>query len=376
MSNLDEYVAILNRIKKSAQRDFDDPAPPPPPQTIAAIPGLRNLRTRLKTMGGFNQQDRMIFDKKRSLDRSLMYSYQGADIRKVACSDDFFDDKLHKFSDYIPAEDDYARALINPNKLKQDYDDKILSVSKEEFFHTGDVFEWLGTKTYWLIYLQDLTELAYFRGDIRKCSYIIAWEDEDGEHETYAAIRGPVETKIDYIQKHKISVDNPNYSLHILMPKTTDTVNYFKRYNKFYISNTNHEVDTVCWRVEATDWISTPGILELTAVEYYSNEFEDDLEKGIAGGLKMEPIDPNSTSEQVVELILGETFIKPKVSYHYTWNGVKNAGTWQIDKKYPVSYTIDEDGNGITIKWMAPHSGSFDLFYGTDSKKIVIESLF
>jgi hypothetical protein len=28
--------------------------------------------------------------------------------------------------------------------------------------------------------LQDLTELAYFRGDIRKCSYEIKWEDEDG----------------------------------------------------------------------------------------------------------------------------------------------------------------------------------------------------
>jgi hypothetical protein len=38
--------------------------------------------------------------------------------------------------------------------------------------------------------------LAYFRGDIRKCSYEI--ELEDGS-KTYAAIRGPVETKIDYI---------------------------------------------------------------------------------------------------------------------------------------------------------------------------------
>jgi hypothetical protein len=47
-----------------------------------------------------------------------------------------------------------------------------------------------------------MTELAYFRGDIRKCSYEIAWEDENGKHSTYAAIRGPVETKINYIQKH------------------------------------------------------------------------------------------------------------------------------------------------------------------------------
>jgi hypothetical protein len=76
-----------------------------------------------------------------------------------------------------------------------------------------------------LIYLQDLTELAYFRGDIRKCSYEIEWVDEDGNQQrTYAALRGPVETKINYIQKHSISVDTPNYSLHILLPKTTATL--------------------------------------------------------------------------------------------------------------------------------------------------------
>jgi hypothetical protein len=43
--------------------------------------------------------------------------------------------------------------LINPNKLKQDYDDKIVSVGFEHGFTTGDVFEWRGTGTHWLIYL-------------------------------------------------------------------------------------------------------------------------------------------------------------------------------------------------------------------------------
>ena len=47
-----------------------------------------------------------------------------------------------------------------------------------------------------------MTELAYFRGEIRRCRYTINYKDEDGqEHMTYAAIRGPVETKINYIQK-------------------------------------------------------------------------------------------------------------------------------------------------------------------------------
>ena len=160
----------------------------------------------------------MIKDKRRSLDHAVWYFYQGAKVIKTDAAD------------RTP-----VRALINPNKLKMDYDDKIISVGYEYNFRCGDVFEWLGTNTHWLIYLQDLTELAYFRGDIRKCSYEIAWEDEDGKHSTYAAVRGPVETKINYIQKHQISVDTPNYSLSLLMPRNEETLKYFKRYAKFYL---------------------------------------------------------------------------------------------------------------------------------------------
>ena len=96
-------------------------------------------------------------------------------------------------------EDRINRALINPDKNKFDYDDKIVSVHYESGYNSGDVFEWMGTDTYWLIYLQDIDELAYFRGEIRKCSYTIAWQDEDGLHSSYAAVRGPVETKINFI---------------------------------------------------------------------------------------------------------------------------------------------------------------------------------
>ena len=152
----------------------------------------------------------MIKDKRRSLDRAVWHSYQAAEVVRTNAEDK-----------------KPVRALINPNKLKQDYDDKILSIGYEYNFKTGDVFEWLGTKSHWLIYLQDLTELAYFRGDIRRCSYEISWEDEDGKHSTYAAIRGPVETKINFIQKHGISVDTPNHSLNLLLPKNEETLSYF-----------------------------------------------------------------------------------------------------------------------------------------------------
>ena len=335
-----------------------DKQPYEPERLDANIKGILDQHTRLQFHGGNLQQERMIKDKRRSLNRALWYSYQAAQV-------------LRTDAEYKKP----VRALINPNKLKQDYDDKIISIGYEYNFKPGDVFEWIGTNTHWLIYLQDLTELAYFRGDIRKCSYEIAWQDEDGEHSTYVALRGPVETKINYIQKHGISVDTPNYSLNMLIPLNNATLKYFQRYSKFYLqSDTNEYMNNVCWRVEAIDWLSTPGILEVAAVEYYANETEDDIENGIVGGLTVKPANPND--EEVEEAIIGETFIKPKKEYEFYFNGDLYLD-WEIDKKYPVSIIVDEmDPKRIKLKWNSSYSGQFDLVYGSYVKTVVVESLF
>lgn len=317
-----------------------------------SVEGVVGQEARLIQHGGNAQQERMIRDKRRSLDHATWYSYQAAEVVKLDASD------------RKP-----VRALINPNKLKQDYDDKILSVGFEYNFKPGTVFEWLGTDTYWLVYLQDLTELAYFRGDIRKCSYEIKYVDDEGvRHSIYAAVRGPVETKINFIQKHGISVDTPNHSLSLLMPKNEHTLEYFKRYNKFYLQG-----DDTCWRVEATDWISTPGILEVTAVEYYANETEDDVEAGIVGALVPEPVDPNPDIAIGIE---GETFIKVKRAYKYKFTGYESH-RWELGSKCPVKVEIDPtDPRNVTITWTQGYSGQFDLYYGDYKKTIVVESLF
>lgn len=323
-----------------------------------SIAGINALAKYLYAAGGPAQQSRMITDKRKTLDRVIKYSYQGAFIQRIG-------EKTKP-----------APALINPNKLKQDYDDKILSIGFEYNFQPGDIFEWCQTGTYWLIYLQDLTELAYFRGDIRKCSYQIVWMDEQNEeHKTYAAIRGPVETKINYIQKHTISLDEPNYSLNILMPLTDESLNYFKRYNKFYLQNDDKKV---CWRVEAVDWISTPGILEITAVEYYANKSEDDIENGLVGALIAKKIDPNEGD--LTQIISGETFIKPKKEYSYICNKIIPDGKWSFDKNYPIEIVnITRNAKGksvITIKWNSSYTGQFELSFGQFKKTIVVESLF
>ena len=344
LSSQHPYRLMQGRLGVYDKRPFDPDA--------SSVDGVDHQGTRARQAGGNLQQERMIKDKRRSLDSAVWFSYQAAEVVKT-------DAENRK----------PVRALINPNKLKQDYDDKIISIGYEYDFAPGTIFKWLGTNTYWIIYLQDLTELAYFRGDIRKCSYEIKWEDDNGElHQTYAAVRGPVETKINFIQKHGISVDSPNHSLNILMPKNEATLEYFQRYKKFYLQG-----DDTCWRVEATDWISMPGILEVIAVEYFANEDEDDIEAGIVGGLIEETENPN---EEQRDRILGETFIKVKKTYEYEFDGVLKAN-WKVDEKYPVKFEVDKNNSKkITLKWDNSYSGQFELYYGNYVKTIVVESLF
>lgn len=333
-----------------------DKIPYDPRATDPEIGNLKQQSALFRVRGGNLQQERMIKDKRKSLDHAVWFSYQAAEVVRN-------DAELKK----------PVRALINPNKLKQDYDDKVISVGYEYNFKCGDVFEWLGTHTHWLIYLQDLTELAYFRGDIRRCRYEIKYEDEDGEHQTYAAIRGPVETKINYIQKHGISVDIPNYSLNLLLPATDENLKYFRRYTKFYLKDQNENAQQVCWRVEAINWLSSPGILEINAVEYYSNEFEDDVVNGVVGGLIVDEVNPND--EDVEEAIVGETFIYPKQIYDYTFTGGA-VQDWVLDGDYPVILRVDDSNpRHVQLKWTSSYSGQFKITYGSFTKTIVVETL-
>ena len=309
------------------------------------------MRKRLELRGGITQQDRMIKDKLETLYRAVHYSYQGAKVQKEGDEKEWL-------------------ALMNPDKLKLDYDDKTISIEFASGFEPGDVFEWKNTGTYWLIYLQDLTELAYFRGDCRKCKYEISWLIDGEKKSTRVAVRGPVETKLETAQKHGISMDTPNYSLHLYVPKNEDTVKQFKRYSKFFLKAEKDE-EPICWRIEAVDAFSSPGILEINAVEYYANEDKDDIENGVVNGLVEEIQNPNN---EVIETIIeGETFIQPKIEYTYSYKG-QGEPNWEYDSRLPLK--VSKSGMSITIKWLSNYSGQFDLKCGEFTKTIVVDSLF
>lgn len=343
------------------------------------VEGSQDMAKRLLSAGGFAQQQRMIKDKRRSLDAATKYSYQAAWVRKCPLTD--VETKVEKR--ILPP----VRALINPNKLKQDYDDKVLSIGFEHKIGCGDVFEWCNTNTYWLVYLQDLDELSYFRGDIRRCTYEIPFMMDDELHVVHAANRGPVETRIESMQKHNINLDIPNYSLNLLIPKNEKTLKFFKRYQKFYLWPEDETVGETCWRVEAVNSISMTGVIEVNAVEYYSNKFNDDIEAGLADvfkdpdPIKRQEIIENNKKQNKILAIEGETFIKPKITQIYSMNIKNTKGTWSIEGNNPpvkvLEQGINEQGFAyVKIKWDSTYSGQFDLTYGANKKTIVVESLF
>lgn len=322
------------------------------------------MRKRLEWQGGIHQEDRMIKDKLRAFHQSLLYSYQACSVELVQ--------KNYSVLETTPQLDNMSifgevRALINPDKVKQDYDDKVLSIDYEHNYEPGDVFEWKKTDTHWLIYTREITEDGYFRGEIRRCRYTIKFKDSQGNVcRTYAAIRGPVETAIVSEQKNQERLHSPNYTLNILMPGNETTIAAFERYKEFVFQ------DKV-WKVTATDTVSMANVLEITAIEDYYNDTEDDMENEIAGGLVIEPEDPTPESE-----ISGETFILPKVVETYT--APEEDGTWCIvEKNVPI--TLKAINNlQATVSWNKAVSGQFTLKWskGNQSieKVVVIESLY
>lgn len=321
------------------------------------------MRKRLEYQGGIAQEARMIKDKYKTFLKTLKYSYQGADVQLVQhCNECLSLDTISSSS-----QEPQYRALINPDKLKQDYDIKILSVDYNTGYKAGDVIQWVGTQSHWLIYLQELTEDAYFRSGLRRCRYMIKFKDKDGKWNcTWAAIRGPVETTLESIQKNQLRIDRPNWSLNILLPLNDKTKNFFDRYSEFIFADK-------CWRVEAVDSISVPNIIEINAEEYYIDKEVDDVLNAMKDRFIIEPVNPTPDSK-----IKGETFIKPKIAETYTIDS-DIVGCWQVLEDFPI--TLQKiNANTIKLTWEKMTSGQFTLQWTdglkTEEKVIVVESLF
>ena len=317
--------------------------------------GLEDLKIRLQYNGGYKQESRMQLDKLRTLKKALIYSYQAA----TAILEDGRE----------------FRCLINPDKNKLDYDDKIISIpykdiclnkeksaektsqGEEEIgMKVGDVFTWKETNTDWLVYLERLEEDAYFRAEIRKCNNEI--EINDKKYKVYT--HGPdVESILWHTRRGFGSWSDLNYDLTMWVTKNEDTEAFFHRFNKIEIKGNP-------WEICAADFDSTPGLIEVQLKETFRNTIADE-KKAEEEALK--PIDPEpGEEEQTLPHIVGDTVVYPYDTKTYTIVNL-NGGTWKLsNNKAKITAQTDSE---VTIAITTSKSGSIDLIYNKDENDII-----
>ena len=201
------------------------------------------MKNRLHRAGG-NQDGRIVKGKLKSLQSALWTSYQGEWI--------WFNNKQW-------------RCLINPEKLTEEYDQKVISIEYDSEMHPGDVFYWNRTGKWWIVYTAHEEEEAYFRARIRKCDYQI----EVNDNKYWIWLRGPVETSLVWRQKHSIEFNDLNYSLELYITKNDETNEFFQRHQIVKFDGHN-------WKVAAVDRYSQDGIIEVFLEEYFDNDMEDE----------------------------------------------------------------------------------------------------
>lgn len=316
---------------------------------------LENMKTRLDYNGGIAQIARMNADKLRSLKRAMTASYQAATA--------------------ILADGREFKCLINPDKIKNIYDNKILSIPFEDVclnaskkgttsqgivpinLKAGDVFTWKENGSQWLVYLQRLEETAYFRSEIRKCNKTI--EINGNKYPVY--VRGPEQLTIDWQKGNLEMFNKENYTLLMYITKNEETLDYFHRFTKI-------EIDGLPWEVQAVDSIATEGIIEVSLKETYKNTIEKEIKE-----------------EEIVIPEKKDIYIKgfnktlPYEEYLYEIIGTKDEGIWEISNN-KAKIIGEKNQLQVKIGITTGRSGSFVLKYvreGLDAIElpITIESL-
>lgn len=410
--------------------------------------GLDHMQKRLNSRGGTDQWVRMREDKLRGLKKSLLSSYQSAIVQKydvnnntlannlisiitllqdkqeLSQSQNLFLDKieqqysfilkdrtsisyinqLNNIVNQVTTSQPLFRCLINHDKLKVDYEDKIISIPFEEppigsvdpietNFHNGTVFKWVhGNKedwtpnTYWIVYMQYSEETAYFRAEIRKADEqieIITIDDQGNENSvSYRGwMTGPNETSVLWNTKRGVTWNDMNYTKLLYITKDENTLAFFQRFDRIIINGKP-------WQVQAyNESYSTSknkgedsGIIRVALKETYVNSTQfvkekiEDFEQRRERAKNIEPKD-------IGPYISGPTTAKPYQELVYIANNFTQELNWTIsDSTLAKFIAVSQDGTAIKIKILSEFSNSegFDINYGDSQdtiKHITIESL-
>lgn len=315
---------------------------------------LELLNKRLRYQGG-NQQERFIKDKLNSLKKALLYSYQAA-TATLADGREF-------------------RCLINPDKNKPAYDNKIISIPYKDVclnkprvgkttegeeqigMKPGDVFTWKETNTHWLVYLEAIEEDAYFRSEIRRCDQQV----EINKTKYWVYLRGPVETSIEWTQKSQIEWNTLNYSLVMYITADKNTNEYFERFKTIKVIDPRYNKEKT-WQVVGVDPYYGDGILQIFLDEFFENSIAD----AVAAEKQKQTSQVNPTNETAA-LISGPTEVQQYSKAYYEIQNAEN-GHWYLSWK-GQEQDLKSSNKIIPLNVSIGELGVFTLIYRIDGQE-------
>ena len=409
-------------------------------------PSLNHMKSRLSIRGGTDQWTRMREDKLRGLKKALLYSYQSAvvqkyDVKKESLANNIISiitllqdqrenelsesqinilsnleqqytfnqtnrssleyiEQLENIVDNLVNEQPLFRCLINHDKLKVAYEDKIISIPFNEppigsidpidtNFHNGTVFKWVhGNKeewtpdTYWIVYMQYSQETAYFRAEIRKADQEIEIViiNPQGQEETVSYrgwMTGPNETSVLWNTKRGVTWNDLNYTKLLYITKDEDTTAFFERFDRVIINGKP-------WQVQAyNESYSTSksggvdsGIIRVALKETYTST-DQFVEQKIneINQIKEKQIQYDETHMEA--RIDGPTIVNPYERLTYTAKNFTEEREWSIDKpKLAKIINISQDGKTIIVDILVGFSNKqgFNISYGDYSLNVRIDS--
>ena len=314
---------------------------------------LENLSTRVNYYGTHTKA-RMETDKLRSLKAALKNSYQ----RQTAILQDgreFF-------------------CLINPDKLKNDYDDKIISIPFEDIclnsprvgktsqgivpigMKAGDTFTWKENNTHWIVSLQRLQETAYFKASIRQCDYEV---ELDNGSKYWIYFKGPTQQGLEWKSKNNIVWNGLNYTAMITITKNEETEDFFHRFTKIKVCGKP-------WKVGAIDSLSTEGIIDVYLEEDFTNSIQDEIDELNKNKVPEPPIPED------IPYIEGDLKIYP---YDIKTYKIKNAydGKWFIESN--KVRIVAQNSEQITIEVLTGKSYIFTIVYKRDNEDDITQEI-
>ena len=289
-------------------------------------------------------------------------------------------------------EGSYFRCLINHDKLKVDYEDKIISIPYientvsidpvrdnddwvETNFHNGTVFKWIhGNKeewvpdTYWIVYMQYSEETAYFRGEIRKAdeeiTIIVVNDDGTETEKTYRGwMTGPNEETLMWNVKKGIVWNDMNYTKKLYITKDEDTLAYFQRFDRVLINGKSWEVQAYNDNYSSSASNPDAGIIRVALKETYTSTDQQIREM-------------NAADQSTESMIVGPDVLAPYDEVQFSAKDAA-AATWEVDiaDNNIISYSIDNDVLNVVVLTTKAYRKGFDIKYGDLKKHIVIKSL-